>query len=133
MTDPVAKPDAAPDRGHGHVRGVRHALRTRVRSTRWLARASAVGLSVTSIAFAVGFVVVLGDHGLTLFVSNPPAIQAVLVLPALVAVFAVGTTVGAVLAWREGYWSLLGRLYQTILAVLGLAFVWQLAALGFLP
>jgi hypothetical protein len=133
MTDPVAKPDEGPARGNRHRRGLRHALRNRFLSPRWLARSSAVALSVTSIAFALGFVLIFGDHGLTLFVSNPPTTRAVLVLPSLVAVFAFGTTVGAVLAWRDGDWSRLGRLHQTLLAVLGLAFVWQLAALGFLP
>jgi len=58
--------------------------------------------------------------------------QIALALPYLVAVLTVGTTIGALLAWRYRYWSLPARVHQTILALLGLAFTWQLWTLGFL-
>jgi len=41
--------------------------------------------------------------------------------------------VGAVAGWWCGYWSLAGRVHQTVLALLAVGFVWQLSALGFLP
>jgi hypothetical protein len=55
-----------------------------------------------------------------------------LALPPIVAVLALATAAGAVLAWRHRYWSLAARVHQTVLAALGLGFVWGLAALGLL-
>jgi hypothetical protein len=55
-----------------------------------------------------------------------------LALPYLVGSLALVTTAGALLAWRYRYWSLRARIHQTVLALLGLAFSWQLSTLGFL-
>lgn len=124
---------SAPGREQSLVTAVGRAIRRRVDSPQWLARAAGVGLAVVSLAFVASFVTVLGDHGLTLFVSNPPAMRVVLALPYLVGVLAAGTAAGAALAWRHRYWSRTARVHQTVLAVLGLALVWQLFVLGFLP
>lgn len=55
-----------------------------------------------------------------------------LTLPYVVALLALATALSTVIAWRRSFWSLWGRLHQTVVAVLGLAFVWQLFTLGFL-
>ncbi|WP_222914373.1 hypothetical protein [Natrinema sp. SYSU A 869] len=68
---------------------------------------------------------------LTLF-TRPLQMQIALALPYLIGVLTLGTTAGALLAWRYRYWSLHARIHQTILALLGLAFSWQLSMLGFL-
>jgi hypothetical protein len=79
------------------------------------------------------FMVVLESGGeLILFTRSLP-MQLALVLPYLIVVLTLGTTAGALLAWQHRYWSLPARIHQTILAILGIAFTWQLSALGFLP
>ena len=42
-----------------------------------------------------------------------------------------GTTL-VMLAVLDRYWSLTARIHQTIVALLGLGFSWQLSTLGFL-
>lgn len=99
----------------------------------WLARAAAVSLCLVSLAFvglvAAGFAV----DGQLAVVTEPAPLRVALVLPPLVAAFAAATVVSAAVAWREGYWSRAARVHQTLLAVLGTLFVWQLAVLGFIP
>lgn len=104
----------------------------RVRSPAWLARAASVGLCIVSVGFVAAFVSVLGSSGRLALVTRPLPMELVLALPYLVVLFAVGTVVGSGLAWRNRYWSLAARVHQTILALLGIGFVWQLFALGFL-
>lgn len=133
MSDSIATQNTDTDRKQSIIRRGRRSLRQRATSLPWLARGAAVGLCVVSLALIGIFIVALGQHGLTLFVSNPPSVQIVLVLSYVVAFFAASTAVGAALAWRFRYWSRIARIHQTVLAVLGLAFVWQLIELGFLP
>jgi len=104
----------------------------RLTSPAWLARAAGVGLSSVSIGFVVLFMFILETSGdLTLF-TQPLPMQIALTLPYLVGALTLGTTAGALLAWRHHYWSLTTRIHQTVLALLGLAFSWQLSTLGFL-
>lgn len=118
---------------HGDRIDIVYGLKRRLTSSSWLARAAGVGLSSTSIGFVMLFMVVLDSGGeLTLF-TRPLPMQLALILPYLIAVLTLGTTAGALLAWQNRYWSLSARVHQTILALLGLAFTWQLSALGFLP
>ena len=42
------------------------------------------------------------------------------------AIVGLATPVFALLAWKDGYWSPLGRIHYTVLAVATLAFVWWL-------
>ena len=120
-------------RGDQHdEKTVMHGLRCRLTSPPWLARTAGVGLSSVSIGFVVLFVFVLETGGdLTLFM-RPLPMQIALVLPYLIVILAFGTTVGALLGWRYRYWTFVSRIHQTILALLGLAFSWQLSTLGFL-
>lgn len=112
--------------------GFRNVVVRRLKSPSWLARAASVGLCSLSIGFVVLFMFVLETGGdLTLF-TRPLPMQIALALPYLIAVLTLGTTVGAMLAWRYLYWSLTTRIHQTVLALLGLAFTWQLSTLGFI-
>jgi uncharacterized membrane protein len=103
-----------------------------VTSPEWLARAAGIGLSGVSVGFVLVFLLVLGRGGELALVTRPLPMQVALAVPYLIVPLAVGTTVGAVLAWTNRYWSLSARIHQTVLAVLGVLFVWQLATLGFL-
>jgi hypothetical protein len=113
--------------------GFMYDVKRRLTSASWLARVASVGLSSISIGFVVLFVFVLETGGdLTLF-TRPLPMQIALALPYLIGALTFGTTVGVVLAWRYRYWSLTTRIHQTVLALLGLVFSWQLSTLGFLP
>lgn len=131
MTDPHTSQQRT---GQQHERGDRQGLasgvKLRLTSPQWLARAAAVALCSSSVGFVVLFISILETGGeLTLF-TRPPLMQIALTLPYLIGIFTLGTTVGALLAWRHRYWSQPVRIHQTILALLGLAFSWQLAILG---
>lgn len=118
---------------HGDRIDIVYGLKRRLTSSSWLARAAGVGLSSVSIGFVVLFMFVLESGGDLTLITRPLPMQFALALPYLIAVLTLGTTAGALLAWRYRYWSLTARVHQTILAILGLAFTWQLSALGFLP
>lgn len=133
MTDSVGAAGSNSGREQSRLASVGRAVRRRAANPAWLARSAGVGLAVVSLAFVAGFLAGLGTHGLTLFVTNPPTIRVVLALPYVIVVLATGTVVGAALSWRHGYWSRAARVHQTVLAVLGVALVWQLFALGVLP
>lgn len=112
--------------------GFTYGVKRRLTSPSGLARTAGVGLSCVSIGFVVLFMFVLDTGGdLTLF-TRPFPMQIALALPYLIGVLTLGTTAGALLAWRYCYWSLYARIHQTILALLGLTFSWQLSMLGFL-
>lgn len=133
MTDAVESAGSNSGRERSYLASVGRAVRRRAANPPWLARSAGVGLAVVSLAFVAGFLAVLGTHGLTLFVTNPATMRVLLALPYIIVVLATGTVVGAALSWRHGYWSRAARIHQTVLAVLGVAFVWQLFELGVLP
>jgi hypothetical protein len=112
--------------------GFTHGLRRRLTSASWLARAASVGSSSIAIGFVVLFASVLETGGDVALFTRPLPMRTALALPYLIAVSTVGTTAGALLAWRYRHWSLPVRIHQTVLALLGLAFCWQLSRLGFL-
>ena len=133
MTDQRrAQQSAGPPDEHTDHRGVTDALSHRVTSPSWLARAASVGLSSVSIGFVALFAFVLETGGDLTLITRPPPMQVALALPYLIGILTLGTTAGALLAWRYRYWSLTARIHQTILALLGLGFSWQLSTLGFL-
>lgn len=109
-----------------------HAVKRRVANPPWLARTAGVGLSSVSIGFVVLFLLVLESGGEVTLFTRPLAMQVALLLPYFIGILTLGTTVGAVLAWWYQYWSLPVRIHQTVLALLGITFCWQLAVLGFL-
>ena len=86
-----------------------------------------------SLVFVFGFLFLLGRYGPLTLVTRPLSKRIVLALPSLIVVFTLGTTVGAVLAWRNRYWSRVVRIHQTLLALFGIGLSWQLAVLGFFP
>ena len=69
---------------------------------------------------------VLSDFESVTF-GMPPALNALLTVPYLTSVLAIGVAVFAVLAWVKGWWTLIGRLHYTLIAAAGLALVWWYA------
>lgn len=98
----------------------------------WVARVTGVGLSAISLGFVLVLFVVLENGGELMLITRPIPMQVVLALPYLIVLFTLGTTIGAVLAWWNRYWSQRIRIHQTVLAIFGLGFSWQLIRLGFL-
>lgn len=116
-----------------HSGSLAPALRRRLGRPAWLARAAAVALCLVSLA-CVGLIVGgFATAGQLAVVTQPLPLRVGLALVPVVVVLAAGTVAGTLLAWYNGYWSRAARVHQTLLAVLGLVFVWQLFALGFLP
>jgi hypothetical protein len=111
---------------------VTRAFKQRFSSPAWLARAAGSGLCIVSLGFIVALAVPVANQGAITLITKPFLVQVALFLPYLVLLFTVGTVVGTVVAWWGRYWSLAARIHQTILALLGLALVWQFTILGFL-
>lgn len=120
-------------REHGDTAGIQHEYKRRRISVPWFARAAAIGLSGVSVIFVLLFLFVLRRGGELILLTRPLPMQLALTLPYLIVIFTLGTVLGTVLGWRNQYWTLSVRIHQTVLALLGLGFSWQLAVLGFLP
>jgi hypothetical protein len=133
MTDQhTSQQRTGPKHEHADRSDYTHGVKRRLTSLSWLARAAGVGLSGVSVGFIVLFVFVLETGGDLTLITRPLPMQIALTLPYLIGILTLGTTAGALLAWRYRYWSLPARIHQTILALLGIAFTWQLSTLGFL-
>jgi len=89
-----------------------------------LARLLAALLSILNLVFMVGFAAAL-MQGLTGALPYPPPwFVALLVIPILTSILAIVLAIFTVLAWKDGYWSLLGRLHYSVVTLAALAFVW---------
>ncbi len=90
------------------------------RIARWLATV----VAILDLVFVVGFAAVL-MQGLSGGGPYPPSwFVALLVLPLVTAVLSVALLVLALMAWKERYWSLVGRLHYSLVTLAALAFVW---------
>lgn len=87
---------------------------------------SAAAMCGVNLLFVSGMLVVIANARELLFGVTPLA-RAVLVLPLLSAGLTTLTCASAIAAWAQGRWSLWGRLYYTLVAVLGLAYLASLA------
>lgn len=97
-----------------------------------LARAASVGLSVVSLGFVLLLLIVIESGGELTLITRPVPMQVALTLPYLIVLCTLGTTAGAVLAWWNRYWSWRARIHQSLLALLGLGFSWQLVRFDFI-
>ena len=133
MTEqPVSQSKTGQQTEHDDRNRFAYGVKRRVTSPSWLARAAGVALSSVSIGFVVLFLFVLETSGELALITRPFPMQIALALPVVIAALTIVTTVGSGLAWWNKYWSLRARIHQTVLAVLGLGFCWQLVTLGFL-
>lgn len=104
----------------------------RIRNPAWLARAASVGLCASAIGFIIIFAYVFESGGELALITNPTPMRLALVLPYFALIFTIAMIVGTGLGWWNHYWSLTVRIHQSILAILGIGFTWQLFVLGFL-
>jgi CubicO group peptidase (beta-lactamase class C family) len=91
------------------------------RLARWWAAAAGILL----IAFFATFALAL-PNPLDIVYGMTPLLAAALVIGVAAAVLSAGTAGLAALAWRRGYWGRSARIHFTLVALAGLALVWQL-------
>jgi CubicO group peptidase (beta-lactamase class C family) len=92
-------------------------------------------LSVASIGFVIGFALFLDDPNEVTF-GLPRELRLLLAVTQVCAVLAALTVVGCLIAWKNRYWRLTGRLHYTLVAAAGVVFVawlyqWNLLTFGF--
>jgi hypothetical protein len=92
-------------------------------------------LSAVSLGFTAGLAVVIADPNDITF-GLTPALRALLAVPQVSAVLTVLTVLGCLVAWRNRYWRLSGRVHYTLVALAGVAFAawlyyWNFLTFGF--
>lgn len=88
-----------------------------------LARSFAVGVALLNIlfVFALG---ILASNFQSIATGETSMLRFVLTIPMLAAIFAIGVTGFAVLAWQKKLWNVWGRVRYTAVAAAALAFLW---------
>jgi CubicO group peptidase (beta-lactamase class C family) len=92
---------------------------------RWVAG----GMSALYVLFLVGIWVIgwmIGLAGPSKIYGVPPLLPYLLVLPLVAAVLTIAAIGFTVLAWKNRYWGVAGRVYYTLVTVAALAFIWWL-------
>jgi hypothetical protein len=90
------------------------------RIARWLAMAA----GILNLVFVAAFAATL-TQGLSGASPYPPSwFVALLVLPMLTAILSVVLLVCTILALKNRYWSLVGRVHYSLVTLVALAFVW---------
>ena len=102
-------------------------LTTPFRKTRGSAAISLLGwlLSAACLTLVGGMTIALSDQE-QLAYGLPRRLQYLLLVPQVCAVLAGLVLVGCLVAWRNRYWRVSGRLHYTLVALAGVAFVWFL-------
>ncbi|KAF5435572.1 hypothetical protein C5S35_10745 [Candidatus Methanophagaceae archaeon] len=103
------------------LKGKKKAGVLRSRQARWVAG----GMSALYVLFLIGMVIVLSDTT-SLMYGVPPLLHFVLVLPLVAAVLTIAALGFTVLAWKNRYWGVVGRVHYTLVTVAALAFIWFL-------
>ena len=85
------------------------------------ARALAASVVVLNLIFLIGLVVRLGQAFTGAFNETPAYFIALLVIPLLTAILTTGLLAFTVLAWKDRYWSVVGRVHCSLIT---LAFTW---------
>ena len=90
------------------------------RAARWVLG----GAAVLSLAFVVFFVV--ATDGNTVVTGEAPLLNVLGFISIPLAVLAIGAVVFSVLAWKNQYWHIAGRVHYTLATLAAVAFVWFL-------
>lgn len=92
------------------------------RAGRWLAG----GASMLNLLFMIGLAGLSADAIMLLIYSISPLLIALLAIAIISAIMAIASAAFTALAWKNGYWSIAGRLHFTLVVIALLAFVWWL-------
>lgn len=100
--------------------GNRQAIPSGANTAYWII----LGISIVNLLFVAG--IAWGAMGgLTNELLDPPlVIQVVLGIGVVSAVLTAGALVYTLLAWKNRYWGIAGRVFYTLATVAALAFVW---------
>ena len=91
----------------------------------WLARWLAGVLCALNVLFLLGLLLILSNPTDLAF-GVTPLLTTLFILALVSAILAVGVVILAVLAWRERFWSVGGRVHYTLVALAQLSFAWEL-------
>jgi len=95
----------------------------RSRQARWVAGV----MSALYVLFLAGiWVIVLSGGESTIMYGDPPLLPFVLVLPLVAAILTIAALDFTVLAWKNRFWGVAGRVHYTLVTVAALAFIWWL-------
>jgi hypothetical protein len=83
-------------------------------------------ISILNLLFLVGLQWGIQQSTSNILLGLPLFLKIVLGLGVLSAVLTIGALVYVVLAWKNSYWGIGGRLYYTVVTVAAVAFVWFL-------
>ena len=81
--------------------------------------------SGVSLGFVVGLTFVIADPNEITF-GMWPALKVLFAVTQVCAVFAALTVLGCLIAWKNRYWRVAGRLHYTLVALAGVGFTWFL-------
>src|SRR5690606_18798662 len=102
-----------------------------------LARLVAAVFGLSFLLFILGLLSIFLDidpaYGVPrIFFTTPPMLNTVMVFPVLMLLAGLTMPIFALLAWRNGWWRLGGRIHYALLAVVALALLWAMVYWNFL-
>jgi hypothetical protein len=98
-----------------------------------VARGLLIVISGLLLLFTAGLFLLIGQlGGYGLVFGVPTSLIVLLSLPVLAAILTIGALFYTVLAWKDGYWGIAGRVHYTLVTVAALAFSWSLNFLNLL-
>lgn len=92
------------------------------RAGRWIAG----GASMLNLLFIIGLLAVSSMYLTSLIYSISPQLIALLAIAIIAAIMALASAVFTALAWKNGYWTIAGRLHFTLVVIALFAFIWWL-------
>lgn len=92
------------------------------RAARWLAGAACM----MDLLFMAGLVALSAVASMSIIYGIPSSLSALLSIAIVAAVLSLSSTALAVLAWKNGYWNIAGRVHYSLVVLALLAFIWWL-------
>ena len=83
-------------------------------------------VSALSLVFIIGVVLTLHFRAYEFVYGVPPFFIALLCIPLATTIMTGGLFVFTILAWKNAYWSVIGRLHYSLVALAAMAFIWFL-------
>ncbi|MFC1910977.1 hypothetical protein ACFLXC_06895 [Chloroflexota bacterium] len=83
---------------------------------RWLA----IIVSGLNLVFFIGLFLTFGEN---LVFGMSPVVQVLLVIPIITSLLTLALLVMVALVWKNGYWSILGRVHYTLITLAAVGFV----------
>lgn len=92
------------------------------RAARWLAG----GACFLDLLFIAALVALLAVDPMSIIYGIPSSLTTILTIAMVASILALSSAALAVLAWKDGYWSIVGRLHYSLVVMALLSFVWWL-------